>query len=127
MSESCPCCSGLQYNACCQPYLTHAATAAEPAVLMRSRYTAYVKHDVDYLIATWHPDLQPEKWRASLAESCQNSQWLGLTILATSPEKRPMRDMWNSPHVISQKQTASEQKSCENAHASFASIIAGTI
>ncbi|MFJ5329588.1 YchJ family protein [Pectobacterium versatile] len=89
MSESCPCCSGLQYNACCQPYLTHAATAAEPAILMRSRYTAYVKHDVDYLIATWHPDLQPEKWRGSLAESCQNSQWLGLTILATSPGKTP--------------------------------------
>ncbi|RBP61465.1 SEC-C motif-containing protein [Brenneria salicis ATCC 15712 = DSM 30166] len=48
MPELCPCCSGLQYSACCQPYIGNTRTAAEPETLMRSRYTAYVKHDVDY-------------------------------------------------------------------------------
>ncbi|EHD21587.1 MULTISPECIES: YchJ family protein [Brenneria] len=84
MSESCPCGSGLPYRSCCQPYLIHAAQPAAPVTLMRSRYTAYVRRDVDYLIATWHPELQPEKWRSSIVESCQDTRWLGLSILATS-------------------------------------------
>lgn len=87
MSELCPCCSGLQYSACCQPYLGNTRTAAEPETLMRSRYTAYVKHDVDYLVATWHPDLQAEKWRDSIAESCRDTCWLGLNILTSAPGK----------------------------------------
>ncbi|WP_409307795.1 YchJ family protein [Pectobacterium sp. B1J-3] len=87
MSESCPCCSGLQYSACCQPYLDNTCVAADPQTLMRSRYTAYVRHDVDYLIATWHPDKQPETSRHAIAESCRDTHWLGLNILSAGSSK----------------------------------------
>ncbi|MBJ7220732.1 MULTISPECIES: YchJ family protein [unclassified Brenneria] len=89
MPELCPCSRGLPYDSCCQPYHADTMTAADPVTLMRSRYAAYVKCDVDYLIATWHPSHQAEKWRASVTESCQETRWLGLNILATFPGKTP--------------------------------------
>ena len=53
----CPCGSSLVYGSCCGP-LHWATTRAETAEqLMRSRYTAFVLGDVDYLIAT---HLDPE-------------------------------------------------------------------
>lgn len=89
MSQSCPCGSGLQYSACCLPYLQRTASAPTPEALMRSRYSAYVNHDVDYLIATWDPDHQPEQWRHAIEESCHGTHWQGLTLLACSPGNGP--------------------------------------
>ena len=47
---------------------------------MRSRYTAYVIHDEQYLTKTWHASTRPEK--LSLQES-QPDKWLGLKIRKT--------------------------------------------
>ena len=56
----CPCGSTLNYVQCCKPYLQgKAAPTAEK--LMRSRYTAYVKKDVDYLHRTWALSTRPSK------------------------------------------------------------------
>nr|WP_255422139.1 YchJ family metal-binding protein [Tessaracoccus sp. MC1627] len=49
-----------------------AATAEE---LMRSRYSAFVVGDGDYLWRTWHPSTRPESVRAHGVE------WTGLTVL----------------------------------------------
>lgn len=49
---------------------------------MRSRYTAYVKQQIDYLIATWHPDCQAEQWRESIAQSVNATEWKGLIVIA---------------------------------------------
>lgn len=51
---------------------------------MRSRYSAYVTHNIDYLLATWHPDCGADKWRTSIVESFQHTQWNGLKIIATA-------------------------------------------
>lgn len=45
---------------------------------MRSRYTAYVLHDADYLLATWHASTRP----ASL-DFTDPVEWHGLTIEST--------------------------------------------
>ncbi|AXF75727.1 YchJ family protein [Erwinia tracheiphila] len=82
MSEPCPCCSGLQYSVCCQPWLTGAALPPKPESLMRSRYTAYVYRDTNYLVATWHPSRQTEHLRTSLQQSIDATTWLGLTIIS---------------------------------------------
>ncbi|SLM63161.1 MULTISPECIES: YchJ family protein [Dickeya] len=87
MSEYCPCGSGQPYIQCCQPYLRRDANAARPDVLMRSRYTAYVLQDVEYLLATWHPDCHAENWRDEIAASCHDTHWLGLNVLAVSAGK----------------------------------------
>ena len=44
---------------------------------MRSRYSAYVRGDVDYLQATWHADTRPDA--ASLTPD-PATRWLGLEV-----------------------------------------------
>lgn len=80
MSEHCPCCSGLEYSLCCQPWLNGEAIPDTPQALMRSRYTAYARHNADYLIETWHPSCEPERFRQSLEQSFTATRWLSLQI-----------------------------------------------
>jgi SEC-C motif-containing protein len=67
---------------CCEPII--AGTPAPTAeALMRSRYTAYVKHAVDHLgrslSAEQRKDYAPEEAR----RWSEKSEWLGLKILRT--------------------------------------------
>ncbi|MEW5892555.1 MAG: YchJ family metal-binding protein [Pseudomonadota bacterium] len=75
--ERCPCGSGRPLAACCGPYLAGSAPAPDAEALMRSRYTAFVLGDADYLRASWHPATRPE--RLDLAEP-PVPKWLGLTV-----------------------------------------------
>jgi SEC-C motif-containing protein len=45
---------------------------------MRSRYSAYVLGDADYLRATWH-----EAWRPAVLTLDDGIHWLGLEIIET--------------------------------------------
>ena len=64
----------LAYEACCGPI--HAGEAAPDAErLMRSRYSAFVRGDTAYLLATWHASTRP----ASI-ELEAGARWLGLEI-----------------------------------------------
>ncbi len=45
---------------------------------MRSRYTAFVMGNADYLLATWHPGKRPKS-----LELDDNQRWLGLRIKRT--------------------------------------------
>ena len=45
---------------------------------MRSRYTAYTRHDAPYLLATWHPDTRPAS--LDLDEPPQPA-WIGLKLI----------------------------------------------
>ncbi len=46
---------------------------------MRSRYTAYARREVEYLLSTWHETTRP----ATLdLDSEPKTQWLGLKIVA---------------------------------------------
>ena len=57
-TSPCPCGRNQTYAACCGRY--HGGEAAPDAEsLMRSRYSAYVLKDVDYLLASWHPGTRP--------------------------------------------------------------------
>lgn len=87
MSQLCPCGSGLDYSLCCQPYLRGERVAERASQLMRSRYTAFVVHDVDWLISSWHPSCQAAQMRESIVAGFANTHWLGLTIFDEVPEK----------------------------------------
>ena len=83
-SSPCPC-GGGAYASCCGPLHRgeqHAETAEQ---LMRSRYSAFVKAEVDYLLATQpEPELNASERRRALRESCRHTRWLGLRVLQTS-------------------------------------------
>ena len=74
---NCPCGKPLRLPQCCGRYLEHfdEAPAPDAESLMRSRYSAFVVLDKDYLLATWHPEKRP----ASL-ELVPATKWLGLEV-----------------------------------------------
>jgi len=76
-TADCPCTSGRPYPDCCGLY--HAGQPAPDAeALMRSRYSAFVLRDADYLRATWHADTRPDD---PLGEAGQaRPAWLGLQV-----------------------------------------------
>jgi SEC-C motif-containing protein len=81
-NKGCPCGSGLAYNQCCEPYISGAENAPTAEALMRSRYTAYVEHAIDYIIQTCTDD---EKNKIDYGQTkiwSEKSKWLGLKILA---------------------------------------------
>lgn len=83
-SEPCPCGQDRPYQTCCGP-LHRGETQAETAVaLMRSRYAAFSKGLVDYLLATHHPSTRNSSNRLSLQKTVQTTQWLKLELLDQS-------------------------------------------
>src|SRR5687768_641544 len=74
-TSMCPCGSSLAYPDCCGRW--HAgAPAPSPEALMRSRYSAFVQLNSQYLLDTWHPRTRPRT-----IEFNANQKWLGLRIL----------------------------------------------
>ena len=78
LPDPCPCGSGAAYPACCGrwhagPQHLQAPTAE---ALMRSRYSAFVRHLGGYLQDTWHSDTRP-----SAAPTFEPGlRWLGLEV-----------------------------------------------
>lgn len=64
----------LSLDACCGLYHTGQA-APDAESLMRSRYSAFVRGDVPYLLTTWHASKRPAK-----LELEAGTRWLGLAI-----------------------------------------------
>ena len=53
MSEKidlCPCGSGKKYGECCEPIIKNTSKALTAESLMRARYTAYVVHEIAFII-----------------------------------------------------------------------------
>ena len=82
MALACPCGSGDPYADCCRPLLRGEREAPDASALMRSRYTAYVRGDADYLRRTWHPSTRPERL------DLEPVQWRGLEVSGFSEDPR---------------------------------------
>ena len=76
----CPCDgrpAGAGYDACCGRYIDQWDSAAAPdaEALMRSRYSAFMREDAAYLLATWHPSTRP-----AALDFDVGTKWLGLEV-----------------------------------------------
>ncbi len=78
----CDCGSQQAYEQCCQPFHEGSAQPPTAVALMRSRYTAYVRGLVEYLVSTVHPDKRESHDPVAMRAWSQNSQWQGLDILS---------------------------------------------
>jgi SEC-C motif domain protein len=81
--NSCPCGSGNEYNVCCEPIITGKRTAETAEQLMRARYAAHVKVEIDFLFDSTHPDHQEGYDHKGTRTWAENSEWHGLEILHT--------------------------------------------
>jgi SEC-C motif domain protein len=83
MSSLCPCGSGNEIARCCEPYIQGAQKAPTAEALMRSRYTAYVQENIDYLKETLTPAQQADFSAEDTRKWARESEWLGLEVRAT--------------------------------------------
>ena len=76
---SCPCGSGREHDDCCGPIIA-GTPAATPEALMRSRYTAYVRGELDHLERTNAPEIRADFNRAEAERNVAEVEWLGLDV-----------------------------------------------
>jgi SEC-C motif-containing protein len=76
-AAGCPCGRPQPLAACCGRYLADFDGTPSPdaEALMRSRYTAYVRRDEPYLLATWQASRRPSRVRFEAG-----TRWLGLEV-----------------------------------------------
>lgn len=77
--STCPCGSGNDFDVCCGPYLRGERVPPTAEALMRSRYVAYAKNDLEYLAKTWHPSKERDVKRI-LRTDTGKLEWTGLEI-----------------------------------------------
>jgi len=88
--KQCPCGSNRAYIDCCGQYISGKAKAPTAEALMRSRYSAYAEHEIDYIIKTCEHRGKEDIDFNSTREWSEKSTWLGLKII--SVEKGAMTD-----------------------------------
>ncbi len=81
--NSCPCGSGTPYEQCCQPIINGSRSAHTAEELMRARYSAHVKVEVDFIFNSTHPNHRTGYDHDGTREWAARSEWLGLEILGT--------------------------------------------
>ncbi len=84
----CDCGSQVPYDECCGPLLSGKSKANSPEQLMRSRFSAFCKKNIQYLMDTRHPSKREPDDRESLNHTMNETQWLGLKIIKTSKNKK---------------------------------------
>lgn len=78
---SCPCGSNLDYNNCCEPFHLGEAKPETAQLLMKARYSAFVKNQIQFIADTHIPgteDFSIDEAR----EWATNSTWKGLKIVS---------------------------------------------
>lgn len=78
----CPCGSGMAFMQCCEKYILGYETAPTALTLMRSRYSAYVVKNADYLIATTHESTRSLFSKDEILRWANENQWEKLEIVA---------------------------------------------
>ncbi len=81
--EQCPCGSNVEYSECCEPFIKGTAFPDTAEKLMRSRYTAFAKVEMDYLYTSTQPSQRDQHDPEGSREWAENSEWHGIRILST--------------------------------------------
>lgn len=75
----CPCGSGKKYTNCCKKY--HDGTLPENALkLMKARYSAYAKNQLNFLFDTLHSNLRPQSFDDFIKGIRKNAHYQRLVI-----------------------------------------------
>lgn len=77
----CPCTSTKTFGECCARFLSRKAKPKTAEELLRSRYTAFVVADIDYVVETHHSKTVKDVNRKELEEWAQDSDWISLKVM----------------------------------------------
>lgn len=91
LNDPCLCGSGLKYKKCCRQY--HAGkNPPTPETLARARFMAYATYNVDYIIATTHPqspqrESKETEWRAQIESTMFTHEFMGMKVILAEGER----------------------------------------
>ncbi len=80
--SQCPCGSNMVFDQCCGPLLSGERNPPTAEALMRARYSAFAKAEIDFLTESLHPAHRHDHDAAATRRWVQNSEWLDLEILS---------------------------------------------
>lgn len=80
MAEHCPCGTGIEYDRCCGVFHKDISKVETAEQLMRSRYTAFVKANGDYLMESHHSKTRPNRQKYEIVRWAMSVKWLKLEI-----------------------------------------------
>ena len=78
---SCPCGNTIEFEQCCDIFISGKCTPDTAEKLMRSRYSAFVKKEHDYILKTHDPDTRNEVSMDQIKDWSNNSIWHGLEVV----------------------------------------------
>lgn len=84
MNSLCPCGNNSPYSICCELFILGKRNPQTAEQLMRSRYTAYVKLAIDYLIETTHISTRKLYSRNEIEKWAKSNKWLKLEIIKST-------------------------------------------
>lgn len=82
-NDLCSCDTQKPYSECCEPVIRGAKTPAFAVDVMRARYTAHVRQEIDYIMNTLSPARKKDTDRKATETWSREAQWDGLEIIAT--------------------------------------------
>jgi len=82
--ELCPCTSEKAYGDCCAVAHSDIQKVATAEQLMRSRYTAYVLCNIEYLMNSHHSSTRPIKDQEEILKWTNSVKWIKLEVLNCS-------------------------------------------
>jgi len=82
--QDCSCGSGKLYEDCCVIAHKNIMLISTAEQLMRSRYTAYVLGDIEYLMKSHHSSTCPIKEKNEILKWTKSVKWLKLEVLNTT-------------------------------------------
>ncbi len=80
----CPCRSGRLFADCCGPIITGKTAAPTPEALMRSRFTAFSRDEMDHLRESMVEEHRSEFHADDVRRWNRETAWLNLEILETA-------------------------------------------
>jgi SEC-C motif-containing protein len=84
ITVKCYCGSLMNYIQCCEGYIKGVKKAATAELLMRSRYSAYVKQEAEYLVATTHPSEREYHSKEDVLEWARSNDWQKLEVIKST-------------------------------------------
>lgn len=83
-SKLCYCGSNFVFQDCCQKYIEGKEKAPTALALMKSRYSAYATHQVDYLWDTTHSSQRKFYSKADILNWATANEWQKLEIIVAT-------------------------------------------
>jgi SEC-C motif domain protein len=113
-NEPCPCGTQKPFAQCCEPVLKGERDPISAEELMRARYSAFVRQEIDFILNSVSPSRRKDFDRGGIEEWSRNSEWAGLEIVSTE-KGGPQDDTGKVEFIARYTQNGEKQEHHEQA------------